>query len=91
MLLRILGLGRDGTEQVEADVFVLTEQQPGLLVGGTGLDLEVSAAASDLLLDDLRSDEGMGWVPDEAWLSYLQLDEEAGELDCRRRRRSARP
>ena len=26
------------------------------------------------LLADLRSDKGMGWVPDEMWFTYLQVD-----------------
>ena len=33
------------------------------------------------LLADLRSDVGMEWVPDDMWLSYLQLDAAAGDLD----------
>jgi Uncharacterized protein conserved in bacteria (DUF2330) len=79
--LRILGLGLDQGERVEADVFLLTDARPRLLAGGDGLDLERSGPASDFLLDDLRSDSGMEWVPDDFWLSYLQLDVEAGQLD----------
>ena len=33
------------------------------------------------LLDDLRSDQGMEWVPEQAWLTHLRVAEEAGELD----------
>jgi hypothetical protein len=33
------------------------------------------------LLVDLRSDVGMEWVPDQMWLSYVQLDAAAGDLD----------
>ena len=62
--LRILGLGLDGDQQVEADVFVLTDDEPKLLAGGPGLTFGRSEAASTSLLDDLRSDVGMGWVPD---------------------------
>jgi hypothetical protein len=79
--LRILGLGRGGTEEVEADVFLLTERRPSLLAGGPGLDLERRERAGDLLLDDLRSDAGMGWVPEDAWLTHLALDVPAGDLD----------
>jgi hypothetical protein len=79
--LRILGLGRGGSEVVEADVFLLTERRPSLLAGGPGLDLERRERAGDLLLDDLRSDAGMGWVPDEAWLTHLALDVPAADLD----------
>ena len=38
--LRILGLGLDETQQVEADVFVLTDEEPKLLAGGPGLGFE---------------------------------------------------
>ncbi|HYZ99442.1 MAG TPA: DUF2330 domain-containing protein [Acidimicrobiales bacterium] len=79
--LRILGLGLDAGQRVEADVFLLTEDEPELLAGGPGLTLDRSEPASDLLLFDLRSDERMGWVPQDMWLSYLKLDTPAGELD----------
>ena len=79
--LRILGLGLDGDRVVEADVFLLTDDKPDLLAGGPGLSLERSEAASGPLLADLRSDAGMEWVPGEMWLSYLQLDSAAGDLD----------
>jgi hypothetical protein len=79
--LRILGLGLDQDQTVEADVFLLTDDRPRLLAGGPGLDVARSSPASDLLLDDLRSDVGMEWVPKELWLSYLRLDAAAGDLD----------
>jgi hypothetical protein len=79
--VRILGLGLDGSQTVEADVFLLTDDEPELLAGGTGLTLDRSETASDFLLSDLRSDVGMEWVPDDMWLSYLKLDAPAAELD----------
>ena len=79
--LRILGLGLDGDQQVEADVFVLTDDEPKLLAGGRGLTFGRSESASTSLLDDLRSDVGMEWVPDGMWLSYLQVGVDASELD----------
>jgi hypothetical protein len=79
--LRILGLGRTGTDVVAADVFLLTERQPRLLAGGPGLEVERREPASSSLLDDLRSDAGMGWVPPDAWLTHLALDVPAGDLD----------
>jgi len=79
--LRILGLGLEADQRVEADVFLLTDDEPELLAGGPGIDVQRSEAASDLLLDDLRSDVGMEWVPEQMWLSYLQVDTAAGELD----------
>lgn len=80
--LRILGLGKGGAERIEADVFLLTDRQPALLPNpiGNGLFLDHSAAANDLLLDDLRSDKGMEWVPDSAWLTKLRIDSDAAGL-----------
>jgi hypothetical protein len=79
--LRILGLGLDTSQAVEADVFLLTPERPQLLSGGSGLSLARSGPASESLLADLRSDKGMGWVPRDLWLSYLTLDTPAGDLD----------
>ena len=79
--VRILGLGLDGGRRVEADVFLLTDDEPALLAGGTGTNLDRSEPADDRLLADLRSDVGMEWVPDEMWLSYLTVDSPARELD----------
>lgn len=79
--LRILGLGLDADETVEADVFLLTDDEPELLAGGNGLDVSRSEPASDFLLSDLRSDRGMEWMPEEMWFTHLTLEEEAGDLD----------
>ena len=79
--VRILGLGLDGARPVEADVFLLTDERPSLMAGGTGLTLERSEQADGLLLDDLRSDVNMEWVPERMWLSYMTLDAPADELD----------
>lgn len=78
--VQILALGLEETRTVEADVFLLTDDEPELLAGGDGLTLDRSEPASDLLLDDLRADEEMGWVPEDMWLSYLTLDAPAAEL-----------
>ena len=79
--LRILSLGLGGSELVEADVFLLTDDEPDLLAGGPGLSLERSEPANAPLLDDLRSDVGMEWVPEEMWFTYLAVDAEARDLD----------
>jgi hypothetical protein len=79
--VRILGLGAAADDDIEADVFVLTDDRPSLLAGGTGLTLVRSERAGDLLLDDLRSDVGMEWLPEDMWFSYLQLASPAAELD----------
>jgi hypothetical protein len=74
--LRILALGQDPEAIVEADVFLLTERQPALLPAGNnaGFELNRSESASSTLLADLRSDKGMEWVPEQMWLSHLEID-----------------
>lgn len=79
--LRILSLGLDSSRFVEADVFLLTDEKPDLLAGGPGLSIERSEAASPSLLTDLRSDEGMEWVPGSLWLTYLRVSTQAENLD----------
>ena len=86
--LRILGLGREPDEVVEADVFLLNENKPELLpsmnpAGSTeGLVLERSEPASKSMLTDLASDRGMDWLPTEdMWLDYIRINVGAGELD----------
>jgi hypothetical protein len=85
--LRILGLGRQPSEIVEADVFLLNETKPALLpemaVSGSrrGLVLERSEEASKPLLRDLAGDRGMKWLPTEdIWLDYIRVSVPAGEL-----------
>jgi hypothetical protein len=78
--LRILALGRDRDSVVQADVFMLTDNRPQLLTGDQGLQLARSEAASPSLLDDLRADKGMEWVPDQEWLTYVKIDTPAGRL-----------
>ena len=78
--LRILALGKTGEERVEADVYLMTDHAPALLPqpdGQNGMRLDHSAPASKLLLDDLRSDRGMDWVPDAAWLTKVAIDADA--------------
>jgi hypothetical protein len=81
--LRILALGKTGSERVEADVYLLTDEAPALLpaprrVGG--LRLDHSQAATTSLLDDLRSDQGMEWIPSSAWLTKIAIDSSAAVL-----------
>jgi hypothetical protein len=79
--LRILGLGKQPTDRVDADVFLLTDQLPALLPGPRdGLALTHSAAASTGLLDDLRGDAGMDWVPQSAWLSQVSIGSSVADL-----------
>jgi hypothetical protein len=79
--LRILALGLDDSEVVDADVFLLTDDRPDLLAGGRGLSLERDERANESLLADLRSDVGMEWIPDEMWLTYLRVSARAADLD----------
>jgi hypothetical protein len=79
--LRILALGQGKAKAVDADVFLLTDDRPALRTGGEGLALRRSEPASSTLLDDLRNDKGMGWVPDQMWFTYLQVDTPARLLD----------
>lgn len=84
--LRILALGRQSAETVQADVFLLTDEQPALLpdpggvLGVNGMSLDHAAPATGQLLADLRSDKGMDWVPDKAWLTKVSIDAAAPEL-----------
>src|SRR3954468_20149516 len=79
--LRILGLGAKPSQVIEADVFLLTDSEPKLLAGGRGLTLDRNEAASASLLDDLRSDKGMTWVPTSMWFTHLPLRAPAADLD----------
>lgn len=82
--LRILGLGKEANEVVEADVYLLTDDRPNLVTTPVaakgGLFRQHDAAATDQLLTDLRSDKGMEWVPDEMWLTYLRVASGADAL-----------
>ncbi|HEX2051755.1 MAG TPA: DUF2330 domain-containing protein, partial [Actinomycetota bacterium] len=82
--LRILALGKQPSETVGADVYLLTERRPALLPNpgrARTLDLATSETASRTLLRDLRSDRGMGWLPPAGmWLSHVVVDARAGRL-----------
>ena len=88
--LRILGLGRDASEVIQADVYLLTDIRPDMLPQAEratgkedqrGLIQVVDAQASPTLLRDLRSDRGMRWLPrEDMWLTYIKVNETAGLL-----------
>jgi hypothetical protein len=79
--LRILALGKKPAANVEADVFLLTDDAPALLpVPQEGLSLLHSQRASKRLLDDLRADDGMAWVPAKAWLTKLRVEARAADI-----------
>lgn len=74
--LRILGVGHQAAERINADVFLLTDRRPDLLPGSSaaGLALDRQEPATASLLTDLRTDRGMEWMPQSMWLSYLRVD-----------------
>jgi hypothetical protein len=80
--LRILGLGLESGDPVQADIYLLTDRKPAMLPRpGAGMRLEQSREASPQLLADLRSDRGMEWLPSSGmWLSYLKVNTTAGAL-----------
>ncbi len=80
--LRILGLGKNADDRIDADVYLLTDQRPALLPYplGNGMRLDHSAVATTSLLDDLRSDKGMDWIPQSGWLSKIAIDASASQL-----------
>jgi hypothetical protein len=88
--LRILTLGRNQADLVQADVYLLTDREPATLPlaelpngdpDQRGLIQEVSEPASTSLLTDLRSDRGMKWMPtDDMWLTKINVNTPAGDL-----------
>src|SRR5438128_3129507 len=79
--LRILGLGKQAADRIDADVFLLTDDKPALLPQpGAKMALTHSQAASESLLTDLRSDQNSAWVPQSAWLTKLAIDSPTSDL-----------
>ena len=80
--LRILGLGKNAEDRIDADVYLMTDTRPALLPYpfANGMRLEHSAPATGSLLNDLRSDKGMDWVPQSGWLSKIAIDASASQL-----------
>ncbi|MEA2591872.1 MAG: hypothetical protein QOD62_1703, partial [Actinomycetota bacterium] len=89
--LAILGLGKQPSEFIQADVFLLTDQKPAMLpapaaigtgnTSTTGLTLSRSEPGSPSLISDLRADQGMSWIPQSGmYLSYLQVNTPAVNL-----------
>ena len=88
--LRILALGLDSSQFVNADVFLLTDQRPNVLAADTGVEVGRSEPASASLLDDLRSDKHMGWVPESMWFTYYDVSTPAARAAPRPRGVDAR-
>lgn len=77
--LRVLAFDKPAGELVQADLFLLTPEQPHVLTG-PGLTPDHSAWASADLLFDLRDDRNSQWIPTRAWLTHYDLAVEAGDL-----------
>jgi hypothetical protein len=82
--LRILALGKGGPEVVEADLFVLTDHAPSLspsVWDMPGMTLKAYQPAGSTLLEELRSDRGMKWMPrDGMWLTALNMQTPAFQI-----------
>ncbi len=75
--IRILGLGKSDGGVVQADVYLLTDRAPALLPapnGDNGMRIDHSDNATASLLNDLRSDVGMAWIPRSGWLTKIAID-----------------
>ena len=77
--LRILSTAMPDDYPVKADIFLLTDDQTQLM-HGAGFSVERSERASSSLLDDLRSDQRMSWVPHDMWLTYARVDARAKDV-----------
>ena len=75
--LRILTLAKIPAAPIVADVFLLTDHAPALLGLDPGVDVAAAEPASARLLSDLRSDKNSSWVPDSAWLTYININSTA--------------
>ena len=80
--LRILATGKKADARVDADVYLLTDRKPLLLPApfANGMELQYSQTASASLLNDLRADKGMDWVPEMAWLTKIGINAAASQL-----------
>jgi uncharacterized protein DUF2330 len=87
--LRILTLGQEPNALVQADVFLLTDRRPTMLpetvapsgdAGQKGLIQRVSEPASASLLNDLRRDDRMEWVPTKMWLTFIDVNARAADV-----------
>jgi hypothetical protein len=87
--LRILGLGKQANDRVDADVYLLTDARPRLLSTekiGSGedssrtLSVTFDQDASPLLLKDIRDDKSGSWIPQSGWLTKLRVGGSAETL-----------
>ena len=89
--LRILGLGLQPTDPIQADIFLLTDHHPKLQLPEVGVEVHQSEQATSSLLTDLRTDRGMEWVPQSMWLTYLTIDGQTRQIQSDLRVAAASP
>ncbi len=79
--LHILSLGLDKAAVVDADVFLLTDGQPKLLAGGTGLEPAAQRGRVERRCS-MTCAPTRAWAgcPTHMWFTYLKLDAPAGRL-----------
>jgi hypothetical protein len=81
--LKILSLGKSAAEPVQADLYVLTDDKPVFaphVDSLSGMRIAYNQPASAQLLQDLRGDKGMEWVPSSGYLTALKLDAPASTV-----------
>lgn len=81
--LRILALGKQKVEVVNAHLFLLTPEKPMLSPNPaslTGMKVVRDEWASESLISDLRSDTNTQWIPQKAWFTALELSVETPNL-----------
>ena len=80
--LRILGLGLDADARSSTPTCSCSPTtSPSCSPAARPRRSSAASRRPSSLLDDLRSDKGMEWVPDDMWLTYLRVDTPAGDLD----------
>jgi hypothetical protein len=79
--LRILTLGREDREPIDAEVYLMTDREPSLLpLRADTVTQQFSGAASEQLMTDLRTDKGMEWMPTHAWVMAFRVNGESQRL-----------
>ena len=82
MPLRILGLGKQPTDRVDADVFLLTDQTPDAPArAAAGLSLAYNARRrARSCSTTCAPTRAWSWVPQSAWLTQVRVDSNVADL-----------
>ena len=81
--LRILALGKNADEPVQADVYLLTDRAPALLPARRRHDRahrSTTAPPPPTRSWRISDRSGMDWVPSSGWLSKVRIDASAKQL-----------